>query len=174
MHRQTKAPSSGAPPRRGCGGFPRHPARWFFPVGRLELSLVLTPTTIWPTSSSFTDTGFAEHAWVPLAAHEENRVAEGLGLEPGGRSCGRVAGCRGRVRRAWPSGAKFGDKPGLVMMSRCRRLSRQPFFMKSLASQSSSSGWLGFSPSLPKSPGVSTRPRPKWCSQKAVDEHPAP
>ena len=25
---------------------------------------------------------FAEHAWVPLAAHEENRVAEGLGLEP--------------------------------------------------------------------------------------------
>ena len=53
-------------------------------------------------------------------------------------------------------------------MSRCRRLSRQPFFMKSLASQSSSSGWLGFSPSLPKSPGVSTRPRPKWCSQKRL------
>ena len=34
-----------------------------------------------------------------------------------------------------------------------------------LASQSSSSGWLGRSPSRPKSLGVPTRPRPKWYCQ---------
>ena len=37
--------------------------------------------------------------------------------------------------------------------------------MNSVASQSSSSGWVGGSPCVPKSSLVSTRPRPKNCSQ---------
>ena len=51
------------------------------------------------------------------------------------------------------------------MISRCSRLSLQPPRMNSSASQSSSSGCVGRSPSTPKSPGVSTSPRPKWCIQ---------
>ena len=38
--------------------------------------------------------------------------------------------------------------------------------MNSTASQSSSLGWLGGSPCVPKSSLVSTRPMPKTCSQK--------
>src|SRR5438045_3582604 len=37
--------------------------------------------------------------------------------------------------------------------------------MNALASQSSSSGWVGFSPFLPKSEGVPTIPLPKWYCQ---------
>ena len=42
----------------------------------------------------------------------------------------------------------------------------QPFSMNSTASQSSSSGWDGRSPWVPKSSLVSTRPRPKRASQR--------
>ena len=37
--------------------------------------------------------------------------------------------------------------------------------MNSLANQSSSSGWLGLAPALPKSLAVGTMPRPKTCCQ---------
>src|SRR2546423_537202 len=37
--------------------------------------------------------------------------------------------------------------------------------MNSIASQSSSSGWLGLSPCVPRSSVVLTRPRPKYCGQ---------
>ena len=37
----------------------------------------------------------------------------------------------------------------------------QPLSMNSVASQSSSSGWVGRSPWVPKSSLVTTRPRPK-------------
>ena len=38
-----------------------------------------------------------------------------------------------------------------------------PLSINSFASQSSNSGCVGFSPWLPKSLGVATMPRPKWC-----------
>ena len=47
-----------------------------------------------------------------------------------------------------------------------RRLMSQPLSMKSTASQSSSSGWVGYSPWAPKSAGVRTRPAPKSICQR--------
>ena len=44
----------------------------------------------------------------------------------------------------------------------------QPLSMNSTASQSSSSGWLGNVPCVPKSSSVSTRPRPNSCAQKRL------
>ena len=44
---------------------------------------------------------------------------------------------------------------------RCSRLSDQPCSMKSADSQSSSSGWVGFSPSVPKLLGVRASGSPK-------------
>src|ERR1043166_8339848 len=41
----------------------------------------------------------------------------------------------------------------------------QPLRISSAASQSSSSGCVGFAPRNPKSPEVATSPRPKWCCQ---------
>ena len=48
-------------------------------------------------------------------------------------------------------------------MSRWSSFTLQSRAMNSLASQSSSSGWVGSSPNRPKSFGVRTIPRPKWC-----------
>src|SRR5262245_22976408 len=53
----------------------------------------------------------------------------------------------------------------LVTRSRCRGFWRQPPRTNSRASQSSSSGWLGGSPSRPRSLAVVTSPRPKCCCQ---------
>ena len=50
-------------------------------------------------------------------------------------------------------------------MSRCIDFIDQPSCTKRVANQSSSSGWLGFSPRRPKSLAVATRPRPKWYCQ---------
>ena len=47
-------------------------------------------------------------------------------------------------------------------------LSRQPPRISSPASQSSSSGCVGRSPCVPKSLGVATIPRPKWCCQSRL------
>ena len=50
-------------------------------------------------------------------------------------------------------------------ISRCRCFKLQPLSMNSTASQSNSSGCEGAIPWTPKSPGVSTSPRPKCCRQ---------
>ena len=52
-----------------------------------------------------------------------------------------------------------------IMMSLWSRLSFQSPSMNSLASQSSNSGCVGCSPSLPKSFVLGTMPRPKWYCQ---------
>ena len=52
-----------------------------------------------------------------------------------------------------------------VSISRCIALTDQPRATNSVASQSSSSGWLGARPFTPKFSGVATIPSPKWCSQ---------
>src|SRR5436190_21460759 len=44
----------------------------------------------------------------------------------------------------------------------------QPLRINSVASQSSSSGCVGGSPRLPKSLGVATMPRPRWCCQSRL------
>ena len=49
------------------------------------------------------------------------------------------------------------------MIARWSGLSRQPWATNSEASQSSSSGWVGASPCVPKLFGERTIPRPKWC-----------
>ena len=51
-------------------------------------------------------------------------------------------------------------------MARCSALTSQPESMKVVASQSSSSGWLGYSPCSPKFSDVLTRPVPKYICQK--------
>ena len=53
---------------------------------------------------------------------------------------------------------------------RCRALVLQPSSSSRLASQSSSSGWLGGSARRPKSLGVRTRPDPKWCIQTRLTQ----
>ena len=50
-------------------------------------------------------------------------------------------------------------------MIRCRGLMLQPRLTNSVASQSSSSGWVGGSPDRPKLEGLGTSPRPKCLSQ---------
>src|SRR5436309_2122790 len=54
------------------------------------------------------------------------------------------------------------------MMRRCISLIFQPRATNSPASQSSNSGCVGGSPSLPNSLGVGTMPRPKWCCQRRL------
>ena len=44
----------------------------------------------------------------------------------------------------------------------------QPVRTNSVASQSSSSRWLGGAPFTPKLSGVATIPSPKWCSQSRL------
>ena len=51
---------------------------------------------------------------------------------------------------------------------RMRRFTSQPLSMKSTASQSSSSGWLGYWPWAPKSAGVATMPVPKKICQRRL------
>ena len=53
----------------------------------------------------------------------------------------------------------------LVRIRRCSALRLQPCSTNQRASQSSSSGWVGGSPIVPKSLGVRTRPTPKWYCQ---------
>ena len=55
-----------------------------------------------------------------------------------------------------------------MTISRWIGLSRQPWATSSVASQSSSSGCDGGSPRTPKSLGVATIPRPKWCCQSRL------
>ena len=52
-----------------------------------------------------------------------------------------------------------------MRISRCIALTLQPRATNSVASQSSSSGWLGAAPAVPKLSGVETIPSPKWSSQ---------
>ncbi len=55
-----------------------------------------------------------------------------------------------------------------MTMSRCSAFIDQPRPTSSAASQSSSSGWLGFCPIAPKSSVVLTIPSPKWCFQRRL------
>ena len=55
-----------------------------------------------------------------------------------------------------------------MTISRCIALRLQPRATNSVASQSSSSGWRRPSPIVPKSLGVATIPRPKWCCQRRL------
>ncbi len=55
-----------------------------------------------------------------------------------------------------------------MTISRCIDFRLQPRATNSVASQSSSSGCVGSSPIVPKSLGVATRPRPKWCCQSRL------
>ena len=56
-------------------------------------------------------------------------------------------------------------------MARCSALTSQPESMNVVASQSSSSGWLGYSPCSPKFSDVLTRPVPKYLCQKRFHRH---
>src|SRR5436190_1114345 len=55
-----------------------------------------------------------------------------------------------------------------ISTSLCTGLIRQPPRTNSPASQSSSSGWVGNVPNLPKSLDDATSPRPKWCCQRRL------
>ena len=53
-----------------------------------------------------------------------------------------------------------------MTISFCIFFTSQPVRINSVASQSSNSGWDGFSPCNPKSSVVFTKPVPKYCCQK--------
>ena len=110
----------------------------------------------------------AAHLVVHQPADEERVVAELLGVEAEARAAREQAVLGVLARDSRATGARRGGRrPTSRAASRassCPSPSRY-----SAASQSSSSGWLGGSPCVPKSPLVFTSPMPKNCCQRRFD-----